>query len=154
MPVPRLIDSADFRVYPQPEERTTTIQEGRLVGRVNVSFTLIPVKAGQIEIPEVSVDWFNTITKKGEKARVPARPIVVEQGSVPPVITPAFGTISPQENGLIKDSETPQNTWIWILFGGLIGLGIGALVVLLWYMYQKHLKKKKEKPLPDFYPFK
>ena len=155
MPVPRLNDSANFRIYPQPEERTTTIQDGHLVGRVSVPFMLIPLKAGQIEIPEVSVNWFNTITKKAEKTSVPARPIMVEQGSVAPVIGPKENQVIPAPVAEKAPApETTQPAWIWVLVGGMVGLGLGALIVLLWYLVQKHLKKKKEKPLPDFYPFK
>ena len=155
MPVPRLADSADFRIYPQPEERTTTIQDGHLMGRVSVPFMLIPLKAGKIEIPEVSVNWFNTITKKAKKTSVPARPIMVEQGSVAPVIGPKENQVIPAP--VAEKAPTPETTqpaWIWVLVGGMVGLGLGALIVLLWYLVQKHLKKKKEKPLPDFYPFK
>lgn len=155
MPVPRLADSADFRVYPQPEVRATFVQDGHLKGQVDVSFTLIPIKAGQVEIPEVSVSWFNTITKKAEKEVVPARPVLVEQGSVAPVIGPKENQAVPvpvTEN--TPASETAQPIWIWVLVGALAGLGLGGLFVLVWYLAQKHLKKKKEKPLPDFYPFK
>jgi hypothetical protein len=155
MPIPRLGDTADFRVYPQPEERATTIQNGHLVGRVSVPFTLIPIKAGQIKIPEVSVSWFNTIAKKAEKARVPARPLLVEQGSVAPVIGPKEKEAIPAPTVKTETQpETAQPIWIWVLVGVLAGLSLGALLVLLWYLIQKHLKKKKEKPLPDFYPFK
>lgn len=158
MPVPHLNESKEFRVYPQPEERTTTVQNGHLVGRVSVPFMLIPLKAGSVEIPEVSVNWFNTLTKKTEKANVPVRPIMVEQGTIAPVIGPA----TPQETSIpvpenkVSSFQTDNSypVWAWILLGGLIGLGIGALIGFLWHLYKTHFQKKKEKPLPDFYPFK
>ena len=157
MPVPRLLSSENFRVYPQPEERTTTIQDGHLQGRVSVSFMLIPLKAGQMEIPEVSVGWFDTITKKSEKASVPARPLTVEQGSIAPVIGPVTKeakTAPVVENKAVQNHETPQNTWIGIIIGVLLGLVIGASLVFLWYLHKTRTKGKKEKPLPDFYAFK
>ena len=155
MPVPRLNNSVNFRIYPQPEERTTTVQDGHLQGKVSVSFTLIPLKAGSMEIPEVSVGWFDTVTKKAEKAEVPARPITVEQGAIAPVIGPAEKEASPAPTKeTTPPTEAPQQIWVWVLIGGLIGLGIGALFVLLWHLYKAHSGKKKEKPLPDFYPFK
>ena len=157
MPVPRLKGSENFRIYPQPEERTTTVQGDHLVGRVSVSFMLIPLKVGQMEIPEVSVSWFNTETKKIEKATVPPRPIMVEQGSVAPIIGPAEKEIAPvskSESEPIPSSQPSQNTWIWVVVSGLIGLAVGAVAVILWHLYRTRFRKKKEKPLPDFYPFK
>ena len=157
MPVPRLTDSSNFRIYPQPEERTTTVQNGHLIGRVTVPFMLIPLKAGQAEIPEVSVGWFNTSAKMAEKAIVPARPMTVEQGKVTPVIRSAEKEVTPapiKESEPEKQSEPPQNIWVWVLVAGLIGSGIGALLVFLGYLYKTRSQKKKEKPLPDFYPFK
>lgn len=155
MPVPRLTDSSDYRIYPQPEERTTTIQDGHLVGRVSVPFMLIPLKAGQMEIPEVSVSWFNTITKKAEKASVPARPLMVEQGSVAPVIGPKEVQPAPAPTTeSAPQAESAQPVWIWVLVGALVGLGLGGVIILLWHFFKKYLNKKKEKPLPDFYPFK
>ena len=156
MPVPRLTDSADFRIYPQPEERTTSMVNGHLQGRVSVAFMLIPLKAGQIEIPAVSVDWFNTTTKQQEKASVPARPLMVEQGSVAPIIRPTSQGPSTTPKPSIPNSlpaNAPSYTWMWIVAGVLIGTAIGVLGMLFWY-HKKMNTTKKQKPLPDFYAFK
>ena len=158
MPVPRLNTTADFRIYPQPEERTTTVQDKHLIGKVSVPFTLIPLKTGQVEIPEVSVGWFNTVTKKMEKAVVPARPIMVEKGSIAPVLEDTgVQNTSPaptQKNEPVSQPEPSQHTWIWAIVGVLFGIIVGALLVFLWHIHKTHSKQKKEKPLPDFYPFK
>lgn len=157
MPLPHLSDSENFRIYPQPEERTTTIQDDHLMGKVIVPFTLIPLKKGHIEIPELSVDWFNTLTKKQEKAFVPARSMIVEQGSIAPIIASSEKETPPPpklENKPTLFPQSNQNTWIWIVISGIFGLALGALIVLLWHLYKTRGKWKKEKPLPDFYPFK
>ena len=157
MPVPRLADSADFRIYPQPEERTTTVQGEHLLGKVSVPFMLIPLKAGSVEIPEVSVGWFNTITKKAEKAVVSAYPLTVELGEIAPVIRSAEKeaiTDSEHQNKPEKPSQNQQPVGLWIGMGVLIGAVVGALLFLLGHLYKTRAQKKKEKPLPDFYPFK
>ena len=156
MPVPRLTDSADFRIYPQPEERTTSIVNNHLQGRVSVAFMLIPLKVGQTEIPAVSVDWFNTTTKQQEKASVPARPLMVEQGSVAPIIGPttqAPPTMpKPTATASLPTDSSPY-AWLWIIAGILIGTAVGILSMLFWY-HKKMNTTKKQKPLPDFYAFK
>ncbi len=153
MPVPRLNNSADFRLYPKPEERTTSLQEGHLLGQVSMPFTLIPLKAGPIEIPEVSVSWFNTMTKKWEKATVPARPLTVEESSIAPVIAShAEASIPPKEvPAIVKE---PPKSWMWLALGLGVGVLFSAFVVGLIFLYKHLRQKKKEKPLPDFYPFK
>ena len=45
-------------------------------------------------------------------------------------------------------------SWIWAIVGVLFGIIVGALLVFLWHIHKTHSKQKKEKPLPDFYPFK
>ena len=154
MPVPRLNETAEFRVYPQPEERTTTVVDGRLVGRVSVPFMLIPLKAGQTEIPEVAVGWFNTAGKKIEKAVIPARPLTVEKGSIAPAITPH------NTENVISEKLPPtpinddKNLWLWGAVGVGLGLFVSALIFACWFLYKRLGARKKEKPLPDFYPFK
>ena len=155
MPIPRLMDSADFRIYPQPEERTTTIVDGHLQGKVNVSFMLIPLKVGQMEIPSISVGWFNTQTKQSEKASVPARPITVEQGRIAPVIGSTQQEAPPPPK---PEQEKPEGNlysswWIWALGTGLFILVIG-IITLFWRYKKTHPKTEKKKPLPDFYAFK
>ncbi|MGN0919806.1 MAG: BatD family protein [Alphaproteobacteria bacterium] len=153
MPIPRLNGTNDFRIYPQPEERSTTLENGHLLGKVRVPFMLIPLKAGQTEIPEVGVDWFNTITQKAERAVIPARPLKVEQGSVAPVIGPVGNASAPPKKET-PSPEMPQSNWVFFALSGLAGLALGALAVFSWFRYKNHSKAKKEKPLPDFYPFK
>lgn len=157
MPVPRFPASADFRVYPQPEERTTTIQNNHIQGRVSVSFMLIPLKAGQTEIPEVAVEWFDTLTQKRAIASVPARPLMVEQGQIAPVIGPSTQVPPKSPDVQVQkkqEPEEPSYTWAWVVLGVLLGLIVGALVVFLWQHHKAMNKAKKEKPLPDFYAFK
>ena len=134
MPVPRLNETAEFRVYPQPEERTTTVIDGHLLGRISVPFMIIPLKAGQTEIPEVAVEWFNTTGKKLEKAVIPARPLNVEEGSIAPAITPHN-----VKNMISEESSTPpiqedKKLWLWTGIGIGLGLLISALVFAGWFL--------------------
>ena len=182
LPVPKQSAIDGVKVYPSPEQRET-IQTpvGDIQGIVNVSYILVPSKAGKITIPEVRVPWFNTYTRQTEEAILPSRTITVLQADGQTVQVEKTTTKSVQkskkksshavkkQNALAseKKEQAPlQKSKVnlyWIIGCSLGALMIGIGLGFILFRRKKHhsyripdeapKKRKKKKPLPDLYPF-
>ncbi|MEW9798133.1 BatD family protein [Alteromonas sp. CYL-A6] len=67
-----------FKLYPDQASTTTVEKDNNLIAQRKESLAIIPTKAGNFVLPEVTVPWFNVMTKKVEYATLPARSIRVE----------------------------------------------------------------------------
>ena len=105
-------------------------------------------------MPDIKIPWFNTQTKQKEIAQIAPFSVQVKVGPIdtflPTEISPTQNTPSQNEGPLPAPKEFP---FIYYAMGG----GLLALILisfLIWWgMKKKKKTEKKEKPIPDFYPF-
>lgn len=155
LPIPKLSQSALFRYYPQPEERHISgLKDGHFQGSVQVVYEVMPLKEGILTLPDIKIPWFNTQTKQKEIAQIAPFSVQVKVGPIdtflPTEISPTQNTPSQNEGLLPAPKKFP---FIYYAMGG----GLLALILisfLIWWgMKKKKKTEKKEKPIPDFYPF-
>ncbi|WJG10625.1 BatD family protein [Aliiglaciecola sp. LCG003] len=136
----------DFKVYPDQPATTTVVRDGNLVAQRVENIAIIPSKAGNYVLPEVSVAWFNVLTGTTEYATLPARSIVVTPGAA---VNPATPSPIPQSNQdtLTTDKpelpptaqvETVEVTKFWSLSSWIL-LGVWLATLLLWFMSRKKI---------------
>ncbi|MEE3144070.1 MAG: BatD family protein, partial [Pseudomonadota bacterium] len=79
------VEIQNLNLYPDPPDIQRTFVDGRIVGTRVESTTLVPVIAGSIEIPEVSIPWWNINTDQQESTVIAATFINVAtiEGEVP-----------------------------------------------------------------------
>ena len=79
------VEIQNLNLYPDPPDIQRTFVDGRIVGTRVESTTLVPVIAGSIEIPEVSIPWWNIHTDQQERTVIAATFINVAtiEGEVP-----------------------------------------------------------------------
>ena len=79
------VEIQNLNLYPDPPDIQRTFVDGRIVGTRVESTTLVPVIAGSIEIPEVSIPWWNINTDQQERTVIAATFINVAtiEGEVP-----------------------------------------------------------------------
>lgn len=72
-------------IYPDPPDIRRTFVDGSIVGTRVESTSLVPVTSGTIEIPQISVPWWNINTDQLEATIVPATRLVIAtiEGEVP-----------------------------------------------------------------------
>ena len=131
------LPTSHFRIYPeQPTIEDNPIADN-LVGVRSQAFSLIPIAAGAIELPEVELTWWDTKSEQVRVARLPSRSVnvsgesVVEQNageSNAPGEAPAPNRFDPVEPEQTLDNKAWLRVGAWI--AGLFAL----LVAIRWLM--------------------
>lgn len=177
LPLPAQSGSEVLKIYSNSPERTTDITPaGVPIGYLRYKTALVPMQAGEIQIPAVSVLWFDTQTKQIKRAELPARTIRVlpnlkkdtNQNDMLLKTNESVKTIEEKQtiqSDVRKHQIHKQNEMSFqmigvFLSGMIIGIGIvsGIRFIRSKKKKNKHLKRsrpfqKKKKPLPDLYPF-
>ncbi|MDD9889674.1 MAG: BatD family protein [Gammaproteobacteria bacterium] len=80
---PEQIDG--LNVYPDPPDIQRTFVDGSIVGTRVETTTLVPTRAGDIEIPQVTIEWWNVNTDELESTIIPATSIEIAtiEGDLP-----------------------------------------------------------------------
>lgn len=70
-------EAEGLNIYPEPSAIDRAFENGAIIGTRTETVTLVPTEAGMIEIPGISIPWWNVDTDRPEVAVVPAVRIAV-----------------------------------------------------------------------------
>lgn len=128
-----------WKSYPDQPARENRESQTGLIGMLQQKLALVPMQAGPITLPALTLDWFNVTSNQWEQIHLPAVTVEVEaasseigsvepESSVAPPVSPA--TVAPNRPTK-KEAPAPGNRF-WFLIS--IGLALGwALTGLLWW---------------------
>lgn len=133
----------NVKVYPDQANTTQVQRNGTIVSQRTETIALIPNEEGNVIIPEVSVQWFNVLKKKMEKAVLPSRtlnilPPEVSAEELPQIPQTTINQQTPvqQQTGTSPLNVIPTPTW-WSLTSWLL-LALWLITLLLWWLtYQR-----------------
>ncbi|TXD38458.1 protein BatD [Lujinxingia vulgaris] len=143
--IPTLSDTEAYRVIATSDEPQQIRQGTRIHGTREVRFTLMPLQEGTLTLPELSFDYFDPEEGAYKVARVEARTIHVEPGTLPENLDEApvdevhrgesgqsefdlLELAEPKLTGDLGPARAPSGTipwWLWLL--PLLGLGALAM---------------------------
>ena len=114
---------AGWRVYPAGAERTTRFENGEPVATRTWHRYWVPERAGDLELPGLSLPWWHTGTEQARRERLPRRTVAVRPAAAADPVRPAA-----------PETAAPRPGWPQI--GGLGPLdaaaaALGALLVVL-----------------------
>ncbi len=140
-----------LKVYPDQAELHTGINSNNLVSQKVRNFALVASKAGNYELPEMVIPWWNTVTNKLQHATIPAQKITVLPNSD---IEETEVTAIPTTTSSIQASKTiivNQSPWLQWLF-----LVLWLLTSAAWFISAQTKKsgkptKNKEHDIKDVY---
>lgn len=123
--------SNGLKQYPEKPQIEMRVEDGKVVSYARITNVYIPEQGGEIELPEIKVNWFNTKTNTAETAVIPAYKAVVSgqttQTKQPK--QPAAKEKTPEKAAAAEPVNIPDNAkMIWLLTGAFIG---GILITLL-----------------------
>ncbi|MGB1261997.1 MAG: BatD family protein [Cognaticolwellia sp.] len=134
-----------LKVYPDQAELHTGLNNQRLVSQKVVNFAIVASKAGDYQLPEISIPWWNTVTNKAEIAKIPGQKITILPNAdlaaisdISDTRTPIAAAPSTMSNE--QPTSTPvvetvvieqTNFWQWLF------LALWLLTLLAWFISAK-----------------
>lgn len=142
--LPKLVlaDVPGLKLYPDQATLHSSMNSGRLVSQKVQSFAVVASAPGQYEIPDLKVNWWNTVTNQAEVAIIEGQTINVLPNpnavAAPVSLTPNVPAVStgieaPQVQ--IKEVEVYRTPWLQWLF-----LGLWLLTALAWLISARRNK--------------
>lgn len=120
--LPPLFDergTADLKFYPDKPEQDKQLTADGVNSTRTESVAIVPTRAGEVTLPEVSIAWWNTAEKRVERAVLPAQTLTIA-----PAERQASTTSAPGENAAPLGQSQPGNAapvsvakpgiWPWI----------------------------------------
>jgi len=127
-----------FKVYPDQSETASALRQNALVAQRINSEAIVANRPGTFELPEVSVSWFNTKTKRQQTATVPGRSITIVAptgtntvATLPQTSLPQADSSCPAVAPCTQVTEVPWYQTLWFSVSGwLIAIAILAWTIL------------------------
>lgn len=128
-----------LRLYQEQPQAKSAERNGRLVAQKVFTTAVIANKAGELELPAVSLPWWNSQTGKLEQASLPARKLTVSGVATAVNAVPdAKSAVAPSAVQQITQTPAPQvSKWQWnYLSSALAALWFISLFIgyLLWQL--------------------
>ena len=143
--MPSQPNTQGFKQYPDKPELITQVDEHGVTGIRREKIAMIPTQAGDLTLPGIHLDWWNSRTQKIQHADILNRVISVE-GSVtakPVTSKPIQPTASPtvakkSEPQTINQTATPlqlqdSSIKIWQGISAFLAMGWLLTLLFLWY---------------------
>lgn len=124
------------KVYPEQPQAKKAERNGRIVAQKVFSFAVIANKTGELELPEISIPWYNSQTQQVTSTTLAKKRLMVLPNANQPASEPAPMIDSPSESPLVVTDErwwrpTWQLTYSFVVLFSLWFITFAA-VLRLW----------------------
>jgi len=145
-----------IKAYPDQARQMNDKKQDTLIGVRQEKIALIPTKAGEYQLPAISVPWWNSRTGKREVVSLPARKLNVAAADT--VNTPVSSAPMMEDAGLTVNEtalalSSGSNDSNWRIVSGLLAVG-WLLTAIAWLLSRRKDERsdgvKNEAAAPDF----
>jgi hypothetical protein len=120
------LKSDAFRIYRDQNRVETRLNKrnNKLVSRRMETFTLVPQYGGDLKLPQLSLNWWNTRTHNPQRASIPLQPVAVSGNRKP------SGFFSADEESTLFPAGTSSAFWIplSVVFGIIFGYWLAVWI--------------------------
>jgi hypothetical protein len=145
------IDGVD--VYPDKAVTGTRDNGASLVGRREQSFAVVPNRAGDLVIPEVTLRWWNVQSNQLETARIPERSLKVlpAAGAVSAAVPPASAatTAVPSDSSAspARPAVAEHGRWFAIALASAALWLLTIVAFAIWWLRRRGSETKSVPPV-------
>jgi hypothetical protein len=140
------------KAYPDQAKLTNDAQDGHLVGQRDQSIALIADRAGEFQIPPLSVHWWDTKANEAREANLPARTLSFAPGATSVssnpalVAAPGAAVASREAMGSKEETRGPigaaaqkpdsgsSKKWVWV---SVSLAALWAITLIAWYLSRR-----------------
>lgn len=139
----RIAGNASFKSYADKPELTDSERGGSLLAMRQEQLTLVPQKAGPLNLPGVTVEWWDVVNKEKKTATIPPKTIEILPSVKSEEEAPQLAWAEGVAEKPLQSIESPL---LYALIGALSTLLVLALVWGSVLMRKITLQQKGEKP--------
>jgi hypothetical protein len=135
LPVLEMTVPKGLKVYPDQAQLHTGMSSGRLVSQKVRNFAIVASKAGEYQLPEINIPWWNTVTNRYQVATIAAQTITVLPNSE---MEKESDVTIPSQSKEVAPAQTvivTQASWLQWLF-----LALWLITALAWFISSKFAK--------------
>lgn len=110
-------DLPKTRIYPDQPQGISRDDGEWVLGHKEFRYAIVPEQAGELELPEIRLDWWDTVTHKQRTAVLPAQRL-----NVLPSETGPSAALPP--TNVVVQADTPQ--------GSQVDVAVGPSTTLIW----------------------
>ncbi len=131
----------DLNIYPDKVSRNNQDIGKKLVGRAEQKYALIMSKAGYLDVPELTLKWWDVDEDIEKEAILPAKTLIVSGDSTQPVIAqnqsdqPTPSTVRPDS---VTSTKVQTNYWQWM---ALLFLALWLITMGWVYWFRLNMNK-------------
>ncbi|WP_411358812.1 BatD family protein [Pseudidiomarina salilacus] len=117
-------------LYPESPESASNQRNGKIISQQTLRVTVLPTQAGELKIPSLQVDWFNTQMREADIATAPAQTFSIAAGAMPsdlpelPASEPTAETTASDTTPTVIEERVDHAQLRWWQ------IGAGAIAVL------------------------
>ncbi|CRX37950.1 BatD family protein [Estrella lausannensis] len=119
--------STSFKVYADKPEEQEKVSRGGIHSSRKEQYTLIPQQAGTWTLPEISIEWWDSVKKEKRTSKIPAREVTILPGASQPQ------EVAPPPSAPVSNEAAPASSesTLW-LYGTIAALSFLLAAALLW----------------------
>ena len=76
-----------LRGYPEDTKREVSVQRDDLIANLSSTIAIIPTLAGEVSIPDITLDWYNVDSKKTDKTTLSFDVLSIQESQTSPGVT-------------------------------------------------------------------
>ena len=141
LPPLSLTPAEHLRYYPDQAKTQQTVSDQGIRAQRVEAMAIVASQAGEVTLPELQVQWWNTQTQQVEIATLPARTIYVAPAAEVTASAPDNSTdhalANIESNGAPSVLTAPLTSGWWIISTILLFVSNGVLLFLLWRKHQQ-----------------
>lgn len=149
------VQAAGLNSYLQTPKRETNVDNGQQIGDLTQNVVYIPTTSGQVNLPPITVRWWNSVTRREETTTLPGKKITVlpaiNQASAALPIKTNVMPAQPSVSVTPHDAKVSSFSWsnlIWPAIA-LAAILLWLVTLLLWRKQRKQLQGRMKGVYPS-----